>query len=567
MARVKKLTDSTYSPTIAASEEAIRTQIDDSIQEAHDLALEDVTTNRKLSPTGDFTGTINGGDVTLTEPGLSGAFNAHLAEKATEEALGHVKVDGVTVTIDENGVIGSVGAKETMTANIAMKKLIDQLPVKIVCYGDSITWGYNFGGAQSPNPYPTVLQTKMRYLWGNNNITVVNSGINSATTADGLTNFNTSVLAEAPDLCVIMFGLNDNGTPDISLADYTANLRELVKLCKDNSIEVILMSPTATIDRTTAGLGNDWNLTMVNYAKACEALAKEQGVDYVDMHKEIVRLWQANGISSVFYDGYGHFDDYTIIADILMKERLADKYTAEFNDLEYISFSSPVVFNSVTYSSEATTSILKIYYGVDNALPNEAIKFAVYNDTPNAKLNFHVLKISTTGNIVLTNWGADFATIDGSDAVTANNYEESVAMPTVGLYFFELKGSKVEAGKVFHSPGLQIQKSSLSGVDLTLANSWANLGGVFQIAKSYKINKLVKLAGTIGSGTATDGTIITTLPTTHRPTKDLLFPVASYNGSALVVGILKIAVNGQVTCYKGIANGYLPLDGITFVTQ
>jgi hypothetical protein len=86
MARVKKLTDSTYSPTIAASEEAIRTQIDDSIQEAHDLALEDVTTNRKLSPTGDFTGTINGGDVTLTEPGLSGAFNAHLAEYANEVA-------------------------------------------------------------------------------------------------------------------------------------------------------------------------------------------------------------------------------------------------------------------------------------------------------------------------------------------------------------------------------------------------------------------------------------------------------------------------------------------------
>jgi hypothetical protein len=80
MVRTKLLTDAVYSPTIAASEEAIRTQIDDSIQEVLDLALEDVTTNRKLSPTGDFTGTINGGDVTLTEPGLSGAFNAHLAE-------------------------------------------------------------------------------------------------------------------------------------------------------------------------------------------------------------------------------------------------------------------------------------------------------------------------------------------------------------------------------------------------------------------------------------------------------------------------------------------------------
>jgi hypothetical protein len=32
----------------------------------------------KLSETGDFTGTIMGGDPTLTEPGLSGAFNAHV---------------------------------------------------------------------------------------------------------------------------------------------------------------------------------------------------------------------------------------------------------------------------------------------------------------------------------------------------------------------------------------------------------------------------------------------------------------------------------------------------------
>jgi hypothetical protein len=105
MARVKKLTDSTYSPTIAASEEAIRTQIDDSIQEAHDLALEDVTINRKLSATGDFTGTINGGDVTLTEPGLSGAFNAHVADNVyvvkssgvDDLAIIQAKIDSITV--------------------------------------------------------------------------------------------------------------------------------------------------------------------------------------------------------------------------------------------------------------------------------------------------------------------------------------------------------------------------------------------------------------------------------------------------------------------------------------
>lgn len=35
-------------------------------------------------------------------------FDEHLAEKATQDKLGHVIVDGATITIDENGVIGAV---------------------------------------------------------------------------------------------------------------------------------------------------------------------------------------------------------------------------------------------------------------------------------------------------------------------------------------------------------------------------------------------------------------------------------------------------------------------------
>jgi lysophospholipase L1-like esterase len=494
--------------------------------------------------------------------------DAHKAEIASDTELGHVKVDGVTVTIDENGVISSAGEKDTLSPSITIKKLIDQQPVKIVCFGDSMTWGYNNGGAQSANPYPAVLQTKMRYLWGYNDITVVNAGLNGSSVETALPYFNTSVLAEAPDLCVAMFGLNDNATSDVSLADYIADLRTLVGLCKDNSIEVILMAPTATIDRTTANMGNDYNLTMVDYAKACEALAKEQGVDYIDMHSEIIRLWKTNGLKRSFYDGTGHFFDYTIIADILMKERLADKYTSEFKDMEFVSFSSPYIYNDVTAISDSGTTTLVTWYNIDNSIPAESIKFAIYNDTPGATLNFYTLKTAAAGNIMLTNWGADFASIDGIDAVTANDWLESVTLPNVGLYFFELKASKVDAGKIFYATGLYYQKDHLlKTAALTLQNSWANAGGAFQTAKYYRNNKVVYLAGTIASGVVTDGTLIATLPVNARPTADLLLPVASANGATLQIGLLKIAVNGQITCYKNIANTYLSLNGITFVTQ
>ena len=42
----------------------------------------EITTNRKLSSTGDFTGTLNGAPITAAEPGLTSIVNAHLAENA-----------------------------------------------------------------------------------------------------------------------------------------------------------------------------------------------------------------------------------------------------------------------------------------------------------------------------------------------------------------------------------------------------------------------------------------------------------------------------------------------------
>jgi len=70
--------------------------------------IEELTSNRKISPTGDFTGTLNGATITATDPGLSSTveamkgigateektnlsvFNAHMAENAYSSAHGIV---------------------------------------------------------------------------------------------------------------------------------------------------------------------------------------------------------------------------------------------------------------------------------------------------------------------------------------------------------------------------------------------------------------------------------------------------------------------------------------------
>jgi hypothetical protein len=75
IARTKKLTDSNYSATIAASEEAIRSQVDGAIQEVFDLGEANFT-----AKTGDHLGTWRGLTPTQVEPGLSATVEAHLAE-------------------------------------------------------------------------------------------------------------------------------------------------------------------------------------------------------------------------------------------------------------------------------------------------------------------------------------------------------------------------------------------------------------------------------------------------------------------------------------------------------
>lgn len=74
---------------------------------------------------------------------------------------------------------------------------------------------------------------------------VLNRGINGNTTEDLLQRLDKDVIAEAPDLVVIMVGTNDMLNTDrmISLEDYLLNMRTILKALKEHSIEFVLLSP------------------------------------------------------------------------------------------------------------------------------------------------------------------------------------------------------------------------------------------------------------------------------------------------------------------------------------
>jgi acyl-CoA thioesterase-1 len=69
----------------------------------------------------------------------------------------------------------------------------------IICFGDSLTYGY---GVERGEDYPTALSKIAGVL-------VVNAGVSSQTSVDGMQRIETDVLAKNPRLVIIEFGGND----------------------------------------------------------------------------------------------------------------------------------------------------------------------------------------------------------------------------------------------------------------------------------------------------------------------------------------------------------------------
>lgn len=97
--------------------------------------------------------------------------------------------------------------------------------IKVVCIGNSLTEGYGGSGTS----YPSVWKELSGY-------DIVNAGYFGDTSSGMLARFNTDVISESPDYCIIGCGINDYIT-GISLSTCKSNIDDMVALCLANNIE------------------------------------------------------------------------------------------------------------------------------------------------------------------------------------------------------------------------------------------------------------------------------------------------------------------------------------------
>jgi acyl-CoA thioesterase-1 len=181
--------------------------------------------------------------------------------------------------------------------------------VRIVTFGDSITAGFavrkgfdHFWMGMLKEKYPRA------------EITLNNEGVCGATSFDGLARLDWSVIASAPDLVTVNFGINDMYS-GIRLGEFKSNLIEIVeKIIEGSKSEILLLSSEPL-------LTPKFDEIVLSYYQLLEEVAEEMGVGFVDVYGAWTRkVAEGVPLESLILPGLDHPNEsgYRIIAEELM---------------------------------------------------------------------------------------------------------------------------------------------------------------------------------------------------------------------------------------------------------
>lgn len=151
------------------------------------------------------------------------------------------------------------------------------------------------------------------------------------------------------------------------------------------------------------------------------------------------------------------------------------------------------------------------------------------------------------GVLKSTAFPTDPAPTDGDLVVRTDLDDDPLFKYTDGAWV-ELVQDRVEA---LHLIG--------AGGEPAFQNGWSNRGGPAHPAAFYKDRGRVYLEGQIGGGTATNGTIIFTLPAGYRPAAVVDIHMAGGQTTTQ----LDINSSGECRIYDALSSG-IYLDGISF---
>ena len=194
--------------------------------------------------------------------------------------------------------------------------LVDNGPITIVAFGDSVTHGaLNIGEYNFETVYWNLLKKKIETLGSFVPVNVINAGIGGTTAVNSVSRLDSQVLCHNPDLVIVCFGLNDvNKEKEV----YLDALSIIFDRCVECGADVIFMTPnmlntyvaedthpnhreyakrTALIQ--TSGRMDDYMMS------ACE-LARKKNVTVCDCYSEWKKLSETQDTTLMLANRINH---------------------------------------------------------------------------------------------------------------------------------------------------------------------------------------------------------------------------------------------------------------------
>jgi len=396
----------------------------------------------------------------------------------------------------------------------------------IICFGDSITWGQQPTiGGQTSNNYPSILQTKLRKIYGNNLINIINTGNPGYTSTQLLTVINTQVISKNPDLVILMCGINDaNPINNISRDIYKNNMKNMIKQILSTGSELLLLSSTPIRQPNSDRLH-----ILQTYTRIVEDLAKQFSIGFIDLNKEFEKLFLfKRDIPYTTYGGinmdYVHLSDigYNYLAEIVIGKAL--NYNGIENIMPLINSESHLIAvnnpNIITDCTGITTTSSQYsqqcYYLITDSSTGTYLRFTFFADKDGMDLYLVGAKTKAGGQISILDNSVNIKTYDAFTAMTTTTakYDAEdliIENITYGLHIIELLVSNIVVGqsttglgKIYVSEFV-FKPTLKSPIDMTYKFS----GSTYPIMERF--DRVSKFIGTLrlnGIGTNQSGIVM-----------------------------------------------------------
>jgi len=192
------------------------------------------------------------------------------------------------------------------TKDLNLEELADSYP-RIVCFGDSVTFGWN---VDYKNSYPNLLEELLEEDYAK--VKVINSGIGGNTILDAYNRTESDVIGYNPHLVVINFGLNDgriqerneyeneNGAeepvydrdkedppvPNVDLGTFSKYYGLIVDKIKSADIKIILMGMNSVLVLSSVENNIDAEEQIEiykNYNDEVRKISVNNHIDFIDL--------------------------------------------------------------------------------------------------------------------------------------------------------------------------------------------------------------------------------------------------------------------------------------------